>query len=247
MLTVNQIHVPSSLFSWLDLLIKITLWLGMNCNSISKGWWNVQSAEVLWNALARRTCPWHLCQLLKSDSNQLAGYRSGDVMKNKRENKAIKGKSEMITICFSNIIPVKKRILILFFLAGSVHWEGWTQRLWSISPLFNLLNENVLILLNHLRRSLLQGPFFGKPERGRRLPHNVVCTSQKCNSCFYRALIWHQSCLVRLWQSPNPSGFAMKFLSYRHGTLRAARHILDSDVCLWKTYWMLLRWPFDCV
>lgn len=59
---------------------------------------------------------------MKGDSNQLAAYRSGDVMKNKRENKAIKGKSEMITICFRNIIPVKKLILILFSLAGSVHW-----------------------------------------------------------------------------------------------------------------------------
>lgn len=169
----------------------------MNCNSISKGWWNVQSAEVLWDALARRICPWRLCQLLKRDSNQLAGYRSGNVMRNKRENRAIKGKSEMITICFRNIIPVKKRIFILFSLAGSVLWGGAGPRnLWisegSILPWFNLLNRNVLIWLNHLRRSLLQGTFFGKPkgEEG----CCILCTSQKCNSYFQQTLIWHQSC-----------------------------------------------------
>lgn len=153
---------------------KSTSWLGTNCNSISRDWWNVQSAEVLWDALARRTCPWCLCQLLKSDSNQLAGYRSGDVMKNKRENKAIKGKSEMITICFRNIIPVKKLIFILFSLAVSLHWGGaWTQRWWSISPWFSLLNRDVLIWLKLLlRRSLLQGTYFRKPKGEEGCPHN---------------------------------------------------------------------------
>lgn len=150
----------------------------MNCKSISKGWWNVQSAEVLWDALARRTCPWRLCQLLKSDSNQLAGYRSGDVMKNKRENKAIGGKFEMITICFRNIIPVKKRIFILFPWLVQFFGGAWTQRLWSISPWFNLLYRNVLIWLNHLRRSLLQGTFFGKP-KGEEGCHILQCAAPK--------------------------------------------------------------------
>lgn len=93
-----------------------------------KDWWNEYSAEVLRDALARHMCPCHLCQLLESNSNQLDGCRSGDVMKNKRENKAVKGKSEMITICLGNIVPVKIWIFILFSLTGSVHWRGWTQR-----------------------------------------------------------------------------------------------------------------------
>lgn len=113
---------------------KNILWLEMNCNAILKGWWNVESAEVLWDALARHTYPCHLCQLLESHSNQLGGCRSGDVMKNKRENKAIKGKPEMITICLGNIIPVKIWIFVLFSLTGSVHWRGWTRDYKAFHP-----------------------------------------------------------------------------------------------------------------
>lgn len=116
--------------------------------------------------------------------------------KNKRENKAIRGKSGMITICFGNIIPGKKRIFVFFSLAGSVHGGGWTQRLWSISPCFNLLNRKVLIWLNHLRRSLLLGTFFGKP-KGEEGCHVLRCAPPKSatvtftqHSSGIRAVLW---------------------------------------------------------
>lgn len=92
MLTINQIHVPPSPLSCLDVLIKISFCLEINCYGILTGWWNVESSEVLRDALARRMCPCHPCQLLESNSSQLGGFRSGDVLKNERENKAIKGK-----------------------------------------------------------------------------------------------------------------------------------------------------------
>lgn len=137
---------------------KSILQLEMNCNGILKGWWNVKSAEGLWDALARHMRPCHLCQLLESNSNQLGGCRSGDVMKNKRENKAIKGKYKMITICLGNI-PVKIWIFVLFSLTGSVHWRGWTQRLIKHFTLVQSVEQKCVNFVEPFEKKLTAGDF----------------------------------------------------------------------------------------
>lgn len=159
----------------------------------------------------------------------------------------------MITICLENIVPVKIWIFILFSLTDSVHSKGWTQRLRSILPWFDLLNRNVLILLNHLRWSSLQGTFFRKP-KGAENCHITWCAPPKHT---YQLLLQNTNldselfCEIPLAQPKSIQLWTERVTSCsvpcRYGTLRTARHILDEDFCLWRTCWMLPRWPFDCV
>lgn len=110
-------------------------------------------------------------------------------MQNKRENKAIKGKSEMITICFRSIIPVKKRIFILLSLAGSVLWGGLDPEIMKYFTLIQSVEQKCTNLVEPFEKKLAAGDLLWKAKRRRRLPHTAACSSQKCNSYFYQTLI----------------------------------------------------------
>lgn len=88
----------------------------------------------------------------------------------------------MITICFRNIIPVRKRIFILFSLAGSVLWGGLDPEIMKYVALVQSVKQKCINLVEPFEKELAAGDVLWKAKRGRSLPHTTLCTSQKCNS-----------------------------------------------------------------